>query len=267
MVIDFHTHIFPDHIAEKTIEKLSGVSGLAPYTDGTLDGLKRSMTASGVDCSVVLPVATKPSQAASINAYAARITGRDGIISFGSIHPLSESWKSELDEVAALGLKGIKLHPEYQRFFIDDERVYPVIVYAKSLGLTVVFHSGVDIGLPEEVHCTPERARRMIGAVGGGKLVFAHGGGYLCWDDALRCLAGQNVYLDISFTVGRLSDDKFLQLVRAHSADKILFGSDIPWGSQRIDLEAIDRIGLTEEERSRILYKNAAALLGIGGEV
>lgn len=87
MVIDFHTHAFPDKIAEKTIAILADRSGTAASTDGTVDGLIGSMKDAGVDISVVLPVVTKPSQFESINAFAERINSLPGIISFGGIHP------------------------------------------------------------------------------------------------------------------------------------------------------------------------------------
>ncbi|MDR0406432.1 MAG: amidohydrolase family protein [Clostridiales bacterium] len=262
-MIDFHTHIFPEKIAARTIALLSERSGLTPFTDGTLGGLTRSMAAAGVAYSVTLPIATKPGQERSVNTYAAEITGKNGIISFGSVHPFSEDWAAALDEAAALGLKGIKLHPDYQGFFIDDERVFPVIDRAKQLGLTVVFHSGVDIGLPGAVHCPPDRARRMIDAVGGGNLVFAHTGGYECWDAVETYLAGQDVYFDISCTMGKLADEDFLRVIRKHGAEKCLFGTDSPWGGQTADLQRIASVGLSAEELSAVLYRNAAPLLGI----
>ncbi|OQB14774.1 MAG: Amidohydrolase [Firmicutes bacterium ADurb.Bin193] len=263
MVIDFHTHIFPDKIAQKTIEILSRRAGLAAYTDGTLGALKRSMAEAGVDISVVLPIATKPSQANTINTYAAEITGRDGIISFGSVHPFSPDWKDELDEVYSLGLKGIKLHPDYQEFYVDDETVFPVIEYAKSLGLIIVFHSGFDIGLPEPVHCTPDRAKRLVDAVGGGNLVFAHTGGYERWDEVCEHLVGLDVYFDISFTLGKLSDKKLLEIITNHGVKKCLFATDSPWGIQKDDVEAAARLGLQKDDYNDIMYNNAARLLGL----
>lgn len=265
MVIDFHTHIFPDKIAQKTIEILSERSKLKAHTDGTLNGLIQSMEACGVDYSVVLPIATKPSQADTINTYAAQITEKKGIISFGSVHPFSENWRAELDRISSLGLKGIKLHPDYQDFFIDDERIFPVIEYANRLGLIIVFHSGVDIGLPGDVRCPPCKARKMIDAVGGGKLVFAHTGGFRLWSEAEEFLAGQDIYFDISCTLSELSNKGFLSIIKAHGADKCLFGTDSPWSSQSDDINVLKNTGLSTSELEDILYNNAAKLLEIGG--
>ena len=263
MIIDFHTHVFPPKIAGKTISMLSERSKLNPNTDGTADGLIKSMKKAGIDYSVVLPIATRPEQAGSINTYAAEITGKDGIISFGSIHPFSPHWKKQLDEISSLGLKVIKLHPDYQGFFIDDEKIYPIIDYALSLGLIVLFHSGVDIGLPGIVHCPPKSARKMIDALGGGKLIFAHMGGYECWDETEAYLLGKNVYLDLSFTLGKIANERFVKIIRAHGADKCLFGTDSPWGSQESDVKAIKDTGLNKSELDRVMYKNAAKLLNL----
>ena len=152
MIIDFHTHIFPDKIAEATIEHLKSKANIEAYTNGTLTNLKSSMKSADIDYSVVLPIATVPKQTQSINNFASQITGKDGIISFGSIHPLYEDWKNELDRIKSLGLLGIKLHPDYQQFFVDDESIFPMLNYAAELGLTIIFHGGVDVGIPGEIH-------------------------------------------------------------------------------------------------------------------
>jgi len=162
MVIDFHTHIFPEAIAPRTIAHLEEVGHMKASTDGTLKGLKESMRSSGIDLSVVLPVVTKPKQFHTVNTYAAQITGKEGILSFGGIHPDSEDYRGELDTIKALGLKGIKLHPDYQNTFIDDARYLQIIDYASELGLIVVIHAGIDIGLPEPVHCPPERTAKFL---------------------------------------------------------------------------------------------------------
>ena len=123
MVIDFHTHIFPDTIASKTIAALEQTSGIEAATDGTLRGLLASMEMAGVDMSVVLPVVTKPSQFESINRYAKSVneTYSGKILSFGGIHPDCEDYKQKLDFIKELGLPGIKLHPDYQ----GNEKYHP----------------------------------------------------------------------------------------------------------------------------------------------
>lgn len=263
MVIDFHTHIFPDKIAHKTIELLKENSKIPAYTDGTLSGLQASMKKAGVDYSVLLPVATKPQQTESINNFAIEAINQGGIISFGGIHPLYEDYKTELKRIKNSGLKGIKLHPDYQKFYVDDEKVYPFISFAAELGLIIVFHSGLDLGVKGETRCTPERARKMIKAIGSSKMVFAHTGGYNFWDSVMDNLVGEDIYFDTSFSLGQIDDDKFLKIVRTHGADKLLFATDSPWGGQQEDLAYIKSIGLSNDELELILHKNAEKLLNM----
>ena len=117
MVIDFHTHTFPDRIAKATIESLSKCSGITPYTDGTTTGLKRSMQEGKVDISVILPVVTKPVQFETVNRVAAKLCEQEeGLISFGGIHPDCADIRRKVKEIKSLGLKGIKIHPAYQEY-------------------------------------------------------------------------------------------------------------------------------------------------------
>ena len=263
MVIDFHTHIFPDRIAEKTIAKLEEVGNIRAFADGTLNGLKRSMKENDITMSVILPVVTKPSQFDTVNAFATEITGKDGIISFGGIHPDSEDYKDKLDEIKKMGLLGIKLHPDYQETFIDDPKMVRIIRYACEIGLIVVIHAGIDIGLPDPVHCPPERTANMLNQIDclDAKIVLAHMGGYGMWDEVEEYLVGKNVWFDTSYTLGMIPDDQFGRIVKNHGADRILFATDSPWGGQKETYDNLMKLDFTGEELERILYRNALDLL------
>lgn len=267
MVIDFHTHIFPDAIAPGTIKSLEARAQIKAYSDGTLDGLKTSMEEAGVNISVILPVVTRPGQFASINRYAEKITAKEyregeiNLVSFGGIHPDCGSYKEELDEIARMGLKGIKLHPDYQQVFIDDIRYLRIIDRAAEKGLMISVHAGLDIGLPNPIHCTPERVDNLLKQIDPDKLVLAHMGGYDCWDQVEELLAGRKIYLDTAYSFRHIEDSQFLRLVRKHGADRILFATDSPWSGQKEDLTHISGLELTEEEREQILWKNGFELL------
>lgn len=269
MIVDFHTHVFPEKIAAKTIAALGAKAGIQAFSDGTLDGLKHSMATSGVDWSVILPVVTKPAQFQTVNTYAASINGKDGILSFGGIHPDTEDYRGELDTIKALGLKGIKIHPDYQQCMIDDPRCIRIIQYAVSIGLLVVTHAGVDIGLPEPVHCPPEKGAVMLEQVYGDtvperpQLVFAHTGGWQCWDDVEKYLVGKPIFLDISFSLGMIPEEQMVRIIRSHGAERILFATDSPWSGQKESLEAFRNLPLTAEEQGMIFGKNAARILGL----
>lgn len=182
MIVDFHTHIFPEPIAARTIQSLEKRSHVKAVCDGTLKGLCNSMKRDHIDYSLILPVVTKPSQFESVNQYAAEINNTDGILSFGGIHPANENIPEKLLYIKSLGLKGIKLHPDYQNTYIDDERYIRIIKECLNLDLCIVIHAGLDIGLPAPIHCPPDRAFLMLQKVlsscnKDSKIVLAHMGG------------------------------------------------------------------------------------------
>ena len=162
MLIDFHTHCFPDKIAHGAIEKLSNVSGgLHPYTDGSVDGLLFQMKEEKVDISVALNIATNAHQQKKVNDFAAEANKKDGIVAFGSVFPFAEDATDELHRIKELGLKGVKLHPDYQGFSVDDERLFPLYREISRLGLITVFHAGFDYGFPPPYKATPDRMAKI----------------------------------------------------------------------------------------------------------
>lgn len=265
MIIDFHTHIFPDKIAARSIEALSQVSGVKAATDGTLNGLLASMDRSGVDLSVIMPVVTKPSQFESVNTFAAKVNeqyaGR--LLSFGGVHPDSEDYKAELNRIKELGLPGIKLHPDYQGVMIDDVRYMKIIEYANELDLVILVHAGIDIGLPEPVHCPPDKARKVLDTIKPQKLILAHMGGWKQWDEVYEYLAGEQVYLDTAFSFDYMEQEMFMKLWEKHDKDKILFATDSPWSDARRDIEVVNTLPLTAQEKETIFSGNAKKLLNM----
>ena len=267
MIIDFHTHIFPDKIAAKTIAALADAAGVKAATDGTLSGLLDSMNKNGVDVSVIQPVVTKPDQFESINTFAQYVnTKYEGrLISFGGIHPDCEDYKAKLDRIKALGIKGIKIHPDYQRVMIDDVRYMNIIEYADELGLIILTHAGVDIGLPDPVHCPPEKARYVLDKLKPRKFVLAHYGAWKQWDEVYEYLAGADVYLDTAFTFDYIRQEQFMRILKRHGSDKILFATDSPWSGQGESVEALRSMPITKDKLDDIQGGNAGKLLGLHG--
>ncbi|MBE6972901.1 MAG: metal-dependent hydrolase [Ruminococcaceae bacterium] len=281
MIIDLHTHIFPDKIAEKTIEKLCAASHTRPFSDATANGLRQSMKTAGVELSVVMPVATNPHQVTHVNDASAQLNEQgEGLISFGCIHPDCEEWKDELDRVARLGFKGIKLHPIYQGMNIDDARYVRILTRAGELGLVVMTHAGKDIGFPGQDNCTPEMLRRAVRAAGPVQLIAAHMGGWHNWDRVCDQLADlPTVGLDTAYVLGlvrsepedyyapeervMMSEEEFVSMVRSFGAQRIFFGTDSPWRGQKEELAYIEALPLTPEEKRAILGENARKLLGV----
>lgn len=269
MIIDFHTHIFPDNIAQRAISSLeknllevSNINNKAA-TDATLSGLKNSMAENGIDYSVVMPIATSSKQTPSINNFAKEISGKDGVFSFGSVHPFQEDALEVLDKIKKDGFIGIKLHPEYQGFYIDCEESLRVLKKAEELGLYVMLHAGKDAGILPPVHCMPERLKNALNYVDGGNIIAAHMGGYLVWEEVFEKLAGTSIFLDTSYSVGIMDDEIAKKIIRKHGTKKILFGSDSPWQVQGDAVKALEKLDLTDEEKQDIFFNNGAQILEI----
>ena len=261
------------------VGKLQQASHSAAFSDGTASGLRTSMQAAGIDWSVVLPVATNPLKVCSMNDLSAQLSGREGLVYFACIHPQMENAEQELARAAALGMKGVKIHPVYQEVDIDDVRFVRILAKAGELGLTVVMHAGDDIGFPGEVRCSPEMIRRALEQAGPVRLICAHMGGWRNWERVAECLADTSVMLDTAFSLGEITPleqgyytpeqlhmldaEAFCQLVKAFGPGRIVFGTDCPWADQQSSLEQLRQLPLAEGDRQAILGDNAARLLGL----
>ena len=282
MIIDMHTHIFPEKISGTVIEKLSRVSRTPAFTDGTLSGLKKSMDAAQINFSVVLPVATNTSQVEKINSSSAALNEKffgEGIISFGCMHPDFTNYREELSRVKNHGLKGIKIHPVYQGTNLDDLKFLRIIDRAAELGLIVVTHAGFDIGFTGVVRCSPQMAKKVVDEVGDFKFILAHMGGWKNWSEVLEILSGTGIFIDTSFSTGKiiprsdfhwreedlklLDANQFMNFVKIFGADRILFGTDSPWTSSRREIDFIRALPLADDDKAKILGGNAQRLLKV----
>ena len=262
-MIDFHTHIFPNKIAKSTLAMLQVNCESFPFTDATAAGLRESSERAGIDCSIILPVATRPGQFASINRFAEQFRGENRLLSFGGIHPDTADYKGELTYLKEHGFKGIKLHPDYQQTFIDDIRYKRIISYASELGLIVSVHAGFDPGYKELTHCTPDRVVNMFDDVRPDKLVLAHMGGFFMWDVVEQYLLGIPAWFDTGVVFGYIKDEQFMRILRKQGIPRILFATDSPWGDQSAFVEHMNELPLTEEEKQMIFHTNAERLLGM----
>ena len=263
MIVDFHTHIFPDKIAAQTVSALAEKGNTKPYGKATLDDIRNTMKNSGVDYSVILPVATSPKQVASINRMAAEINGTDGIIYAGAIHPQCEYIEEILDGIKQNGLSVIKIHPDYQGERFDSPAYIRIMAEAAKRGIVTVTHAGVDIGYPDDVHCSPDMVLNVLDELKGiidDKLVLAHMGGCDLPDEVLEKLIGKPVYFDTSFVLDRY-EEKCREIIMKHGFDRILLATDYPWSDVKKFVEIIKGFGFTEEENEKIFYKNALKLI------
>lgn len=262
--IDFHVHAFADKIAPRTIASLAACAQTEPYTNGTLADTEDAMRRWGVDGIVLLSIATKPSQHLVCNNWAASVKS-DRIFPFGSIHPDGEDVFAELERIKALGLYGIKLHPDYQHFYVDEPRMLPIYRKCAELGLPIIFHAGFDPVSPSDVHCTPDRAAAILEKCPETTMILAHLGGNEMWDEVWEKLAGRfgNLWMDTALAGSFIGEEQLARIIEKHGADRILLASDCPWDSTGKTIEKIRRLGLSAEDEQKIFSGNAIRLLGM----
>ncbi len=262
MIIDIHTHCYPDEVAPWSISVRSEKFGIAPVTDGTVGGLKASMSRAGVDISVLHPIALKPEQTVKMNRWSAGIQD-EKIISFGTIHPDFPDWNKEIQWLVANGFKGVKFHADCQGYYVDDPHMLDIYQAVFDAGLIILFHSGVDRAFTHPFLCTPQRLAKVLDAFPGAVIIAAHMGGYRYWDDAKRYLLGRDVYLDTAYSIHELGVERAEEFINYHGADKILFGTDSPWRDQGADIALIKSLNLSTNSINGILSGNAQKLLNL----
>ena len=282
MIIDFHTHIFPKKIAAHAIATIEIKAATPTYLDGSLEALRGSMKEAGIDISVLLSVATNPLKISNMNdlQIAGMEKGDPDLMWFGCAHPHAPNWKEELKRIADAGIKGIKIHPQYQGVPIDDPATLRLLDKCGELGLIVINHSGKEPAFPGLDYSDPKQIRNALQQVGPVTFVGAHMGALQNWNEAAEIYGDfPNVYIDTSFALrhlkpgqrgyytqevlGLLDEENFVKLVRDLGAHRVVYGTDSPWRSQKDTVDAIRTLPLTDEEKELIFHKNAEKLLNI----
>lgn len=263
MIIDFHTHCFPDHLYQRAIATVSKASKVYPTFDGSVGGLLRSCEQAGIDKAVVANIATNAKQTTNVNNFAIECNRYDRLISFGSIHPDFENWKEEIDKLAQNKIKGLKFHSHYQNFNIDDSKMMKVYEYALSYGMVLLFHTGEDRGINDNGGSSPKRMRAVVDAFKTPKIVAAHMGGVGYWDEMEKQLLGQELSFDTSFAFTAMEPERIERIIQNHNTDYILFATDAPWAYQADELLQYYHMNIPQKILEKILGKNAETLLGL----
>ncbi|MDR2049936.1 MAG: amidohydrolase family protein [Treponema sp.] len=273
MVIDFHSHIYPEKIAAKAVSGTEAFYTIPARGRGTPEDLAAAGVQSGIDRFVVFSAAAVPAQAATINSYIASVcagwekpagntAGTAGgtapvFTGFGTLHPDMENPGREIERIKSLGLKGVKFHPDMQKFNIDDERM--MNIYALLEGkLPVIFHTG-DYRYS---YSHPARLAQVLDAFPRLTVVAAHFGGWSLFDLALEYFRERRCYFDISSSIPYLGRRRTEELIRIYGAERILFGSDYPIWDPGECLEEFLELKLSSAEQERILSGTALEILG-----
>jgi hypothetical protein len=259
-IIDFHTHAFPDALAKRAVPLLEEEGNVRAYTDGTVSSLLSSMNAAGINTAVLASIATKKEQFSSILEWSLSIAS-PRIFPFASIHPEDNDIPGHIETIKNSGLKGIKLHPYYQRFRVDAKEVFPVYEEAQAAELILLIHTGYDIAFPRERIGGPEAVLKVVEDFPRLKLVTTHLGAWEDWDAVEEYMLGKEIYTDISYSIPFLGLERAKVFMLQHPKEYLLFGSDSPWDDQSRLVETVLEMDLGTERTERLLYANAAGLL------
>lgn len=259
-IIDFHTHAFPDALADRAMKSLEHGASTKAILDGRLSSLMASMDRSFVDKSVVCSIATRQSQFEPILKWSKHIRS-DRIIPLLSIHPADPKCAEKIRITKGEGFKGIKLHPFYQAFDIGEERMLRIYELLCKEDLLVAMHTGYDIAFPRTRKADPAKILKVSQQFPELKLVTTHLGSWKQWKEVETILAGKPVYMELSFSLEYLHSDPIRDIILKHPTEYLLFGTDSPWTDQATTLELFRGLKLGEEVERAVLKDNADRLL------
>lgn len=263
MIIDFHAHALPREMAKKALPEVSERANIEYFTDGTMEGLLNSMGIAGIDVSAVSRITTNPKQIESVNTWL-RCIRQDNIIPMATWHPdltIVDEWILGLKDE---GFKCLKLHPDYQGFYVDEVRMFPLYEAAQAADMPILFHAGLDRGLPPPLHAPPEKLLTVHKNFPDLKIIAAHMGGEDNYEDTERYLLGTDIYLDTSFVLRKMPIDVLERFIKKHSKECILFGSDSPWTDQAQELDYLFSLPfINDDAKDMIAGINAAGILGL----
>lgn len=259
MIIDFHTHVFPDAIAQRASGNIAKFYDMPTAYDGTLSTLLKIGGQSGLGGYVVHSVATRPSQVAAINDFIAGICRENSNVwGFAALHPDQRDMADEIDRALGMGLKGVKIHSDMQRVALDDPRLMKLYGLIEGR-VPILLHAG-DRRFD---YSNPDRLVRVLDAFPRLAVVGAHFGGWSVWQKAAQALSGRDLYVDCSSSMYALTPEEIRALVRGYGAHRVLFGSDYPMWNPGREIERLRAAGLEKAEMELILHENARRLLGV----
>ena len=254
-IIDTHVHIYPDAIAEKAAQSIGDFYNMPVEMDGRLDTLFERGRKAGVTKYLVHSVATTPDRVRHINDYLMQTAAAwpDRLIGFGSLHPEASDIAGEIKRIQRGGLRGVKLHPDIQRFLLDGDASLHMFRLLAEANLPVLVHMG-DHRFP---YSQPARMAKVLDAVPGLRVIGAHLGGWSVWDEAWPVLAQYpSFWVDTSSSLFALPPEKAVEIIRRYAPDKVFYGTDFPMWDPVSEMSRFMALPLAEAERERILHAN-----------
>ena len=258
-IIDFHTHVYPDRLADKATQATCDFYGLCTDQTGTVEQLQQKGQAAGIDRFVLLPVAVHPQGVRRVNEFIVeQVREHPEFYGFGPVHPDLEDMTGEIDYIRSSGLLGVKLHPDMQEINTDDERLFPLNERLRAIGMPLFVHCGDE----HRDFSHPRRLRRVLDRFPGLTVIAAHLGGWSKWEEALACLQDTDCYLDISSCMMFMPPERVVAYVRAFGAHRVLFGTDFPIWDPVTEVRSLMALPLTDDEKEQVFYRNAGRIIG-----
>lgn len=261
-IIDIHTHAFPDALAERAMPALEEEGDIKAALDGKLSSLLASMDAAGIERSVVASIATRPEQFDSILKWSKEIAS-DRIIPFTSVHPADPNAAERIHHTADAGLKGVKFHPYYQEFYLEEPRMNPIYQALQDRALIALVHTGFDLAFERVRRADPVRILDVVKRFPDLKFVATHMGAWEDYDEVERHMSGKPIYTDISFSIQDLPIERARSLVLGYRREYVLFGTDSPWAGQKETVDFVRSLELGPDWEQSIFFDNAARLLAV----
>ena len=259
-IIDIHTHIYPDRIARKATDSVRDFYHIDGHNmDGTVDMLLRQGSQAGISQYVVLPVSNAANRVHSINEFILEQTRiHDNFIGFGTVHADMDAPLEEVDWILSNGLRGIKMHPDSQRFPIDDPRLFPVYDMIEGR-IPVLLH----MGDPRYNYSHPVRLRKVIEAFPKLEVIAAHFGGYSMFSTAQELLWDTDCIFDISSAMMFMERGEAERYINNYGAERMAYGTDYPLWDPVKEVARFQSLDLTDDQFDQIAHKTAERILKI----
>ncbi|MBP5303331.1 MAG: amidohydrolase [Clostridia bacterium] len=259
MIIDAHSHIFPSKIALKASKSIGDFYEKSMYSPAEATLLVEEAKKAGIDRVLVCSSAVTPNQVESINNFiASECEKHPMFFGLAAMHPDLENIPEELDRAVSLGLHGVKFHPDFQKFNIDDPRAIPMYKEIAKRNLPILFHTGDD----RYDYSSLDRVFHLLDQIPELKVIGAHFGGYTQWEKTVTMERRENLWFDTSSSLAFIDKEMALRLIDHFGADRFFFGTDFPMWSPEKEMGRFLNLGLSEEEKELIFHKNFENLFG-----
>ncbi len=259
-IIDSHAHIFPQKISLKASSAIGDFYDINMHHDGMAHTLSELSLSAGISKTLVCSTATTPQQVKPINDFIYKKCKQyQNFLGIATLHQDIEDPEAEISRIQELGLSGIKLHPDFQKFQIDDEKMFPTYALLEKKRLPILFHTGdkrYDFSGPKRLIKVMERFPDLI-------CIAAHFGGYSQWDDVEKYPKSPNLFFDTSSSLDVLEPSRAVSLIQKFGVSQFMFGTDFPMWTPEEEISKFLALGLSEDDNRKIFSENFERLFGL----